>query len=106
MAKASKSVATALSELTAEMAKPTMTASAMRAMHPKLGCQQRKLELIHHDSFHGYACNWCGCRFPNSKTVPVDASLFVEHHIFEEQRDKFFGAHVCRDAPKKAVPSA
>lgn len=102
MAKASKFEGSALSELAAELAKPIITASAIRAMRPEPGSRQRKLEIIHNGPFHGYVCNWCGCRFSNTKIVPNNASLFAVLRISEVQRRKLFDAHVCRDIPQKA----
>lgn len=69
MAKARKSAAATLRELTAEMAKPVRR-----------------------------------CRFPDSRVVPDDVSLFTVLRISEIHGNKMFGAHVCRDNPRKPVP--
>ncbi|MDQ1407397.1 MAG: hypothetical protein QOG55_3026, partial [Acidobacteriaceae bacterium] len=63
-----KSFKNTLAVLGAEMALPAITSSALRAMHHfAQNHHHRKLLLI--DSFHGYGCNWCGCRFPETRVV-------------------------------------
>ena len=94
MAETKKSAKAALSALKAEMAKPHITASALAAM-------QRKLALAHDDSFHGYACNWCGCRF-SSADIPNDVSLSEILRLSGEQLEKHFADHVCSERPHTA----
>jgi hypothetical protein len=90
----SKSV---LGDLKAEMAKPPIAASAQEAMHPAIKRMERTLVLVNQGPFHGYACSWCGCRFP--EVVPSNATLGENLLPFEAQREKRFAEHVCSDRP-------
>lgn len=79
--------------LTRGMAKPRLTASALKAMHRKTRNEQRELVIV--DAFHGYECSWCGRRFPES-AVPGNASLFEKRHLAKVFREKQFLEHDCR----------
>jgi hypothetical protein len=81
--------------LTSRMAKPRISASALKATCAKTQHEQR--ELIHLDSFHGYECSWCGCRFPESANSE-GVSLFEKRHLAKVLRDKEFAEHVCSEA--------
>ena len=86
----------ALGKLAAEMAVPTITASALRAQHAIHEGRHRKLELI--DAFHGFACSWCGCRFPETERslgLPGNLKLAERHRLLAAVREKQFAAHVC-----------
>jgi hypothetical protein len=96
VAKAKKSGKAVLEEVTSEMAKPHITASARKAIHPESGRQRRKLVLIHQGSFHNYACSWCGCRFGRTK-IPDGISLFEILLVSKLQREKQFADHLCSD---------
>jgi hypothetical protein len=99
MIKTKESARCALGALTVEMTKSPIAASAQEAMHPADG-RQRRLMLIHEEPFHGYACSWCGCRFPKTKTdVPNPVSLFETLRLAREQRRKQFSDHVCSERP-------
>ena len=98
MTKAKESAETALGALTAEMTKPPIAASALEAMHPESEWQQRKLVPMHQEPFHGYACSWCGCRFPKTD-IPADVSLLETLRVSKVQREKRFVAHVCSECP-------
>jgi hypothetical protein len=84
-----------LAVLSAKMALPAITASALRAMHHfAQNHHHRKLLLI--DSFHGYGCNWCGCRFPETRVVEGrTASETVR--LRKSQRQKQFADHICSE---------
>jgi len=84
-----------LAVLGAEMALPAITTSALRAMHHfAQNHHNRKLLLI--DSFHGYGCNWCGCRFPETRAVDGrNASETVR--LRKSQREKQFADHICSE---------
>jgi len=68
--------------LTAEMSKPHITASALKAM--------RKLVLI--NAFYGYECSHCKCRFPET-ALPKGASM--TGRIAKRQCQREFGEHIC-----------
>jgi hypothetical protein len=89
---------TALVALTVEMMKPPIAASAQEAMHPETEGPPRKLVLVNQGPFHGYACSWCGCRFPEGD-VPNRATLGEKLLLFEAEREKRFAQHVCSDRP-------
>jgi hypothetical protein len=78
--------------LTRGMAKPRIAASALKAMRRKAKQEQRELVII--DSFHGYECSWCGCRFPET-AVSDSVSLFEKRHLVKVLREKQFAEHVC-----------
>lgn len=85
----------ALSALAAEMNVPHITTSAVRALH-HLAPHARKLDFI--DPFHGYACSWCGCRFPESRPPQGDSA--AENLLLQKfHREKQFSRHVCSDRP-------
>ena len=81
--------------LTTGMAKPRIAASALKAMRRKAKHEQRELVII--DSFHGYECSWCGCRFPET-AVSDGVSLFEKRHLAKVLREKQFLEHVCSEA--------
>lgn len=95
-----KTTRKALAALSAAMNVPHITTSALRALH-QLTPHSRKLDFI--DPFHGHACSWCGCRFPESRPPegysPSDASRLRKLH-----REKQFAAHICSERlPKSTV---
>jgi hypothetical protein len=96
MAKVKKTLKEALGKLTAEMARPNRTASVLRSQLSKPGGNHRKLELI--DAFHGFACSWCGCRFPES-SMPIDtlknSKAAPKSQHLSAAREKQFAAHLC-----------
>jgi hypothetical protein len=97
MTKREQSHTAALHELTVEMAGQRIAASAEEAMHPQTGETNRKLAPIKERSFRGYACSWCGCRFPEPD---ARASAGAETNGFREtQRQARFVEHVCSDRP-------
>jgi hypothetical protein len=98
MSKTRESPHTALAALTAEMTRPSIAASAQAAMHPETEGTERKLVLVNEDPFQGYACSWCGGRFPED-ALPSSATLGEELLLFEAQRQKRFAEHVCSDRP-------
>jgi hypothetical protein len=87
-----------LDALTVEMKKSPIAASAQEAMRPADG-HRRKLLLIREQLFQGFACSWCGCRFPTSD-APM--SLFETLSVASEQRVKQFAEHVCSEYPHSA----
>src|SRR6202043_2268785 len=91
----------ALNELSAEEAVPHIASSALRALdHFAHDHQHRKLLLI--DSFHGYGCNWCGCRFPETRAV--DARTASETlRLRKAQREKQFANHICSERPARPI---
>jgi hypothetical protein len=91
----------ALGALTIEMASPRIAASAQEAMHPETEGRERKLVLFNRDPFHGYACSWCGYRFPES-VISDRVSLFDKRHHFKLQREKEFSRHVFEE-PRSLV---
>ena len=96
MVQVKKTLNKALGKLTAEMARPHRTASVLRSKLSKPGGSHRSLELI--DTFHGYACSWCGCRFPESVLAIANAKNLTaaqKRRRFAAEREKQFGAHVC-----------
>lgn len=98
MSETRESPNSALAALTVEMMKPPIAASAQEAMHPETEGPLRKLELINQGPFHGYACSWCGCRFPEGD-VAIRATLGEKLLLFEAEREKRFAEHVCSDRP-------
>lgn len=88
----------ALAALTVEMMKPPIAASAQEAMHPATEGTERKLVLVNQGPFRGYACSWCGCRFPEGDVVSR-AMLGEKLLLFEANREKRFAEHVCSDRP-------
>jgi hypothetical protein len=90
-----------LGALRAEMAKPHVAASAQEAMHPESRRMERQLVLVDEGLFHGYACDWCGCRFPDGPEgdVPGRATPDEKLFLFAAQREKRFAEHVCADRP-------
>src|SRR5450432_2466780 len=86
-----------LGALRAEMAKPHVAASAQEAMHPETRRFERQLVLVDEGLFHGYACDWCGCRFPDGpeSEVPGCATPAEKLLLFAAQREKRFAEHVC-----------
>jgi hypothetical protein len=96
MVKVNKTSKKALGELIAEMAKSNRTASVLRSKLSKPGGRHRKLELI--DAFHGFACSWCGCRFPESERsvdLPRNLTVVQKPRRLAAEREKQFAAHVC-----------
>jgi hypothetical protein len=91
----------ALAALTVEMMKPPIAASAQEAMHPATEGTERRLVLITQGRFEGYACSWCGCRFPEGD-VAIRATLGEKLLLFEAEREKRFAEHVCSDRPHVA----
>jgi hypothetical protein len=89
-----KLAAKTLRLLTAGMAKPRVTASALKALQLRPKREQR--ELL--NSLHGYECSWCACRFPES-AIRDGVTLFEKRHLAKVQRDLEFSEHVCSDAP-------
>jgi hypothetical protein len=80
-----------IAALSAEMSKQHVTNSALRALH-QLQPRSRKLRLI--DPFHGHACSWCGCRFPESRP-PQGDSASENARLAKLHREKEFAAHIC-----------
>jgi hypothetical protein len=113
MSKTRESPHTALAALTAEMMRPPIAASAQVAMRPETEGTERKLVLVNEDPFQGYACSWCGCRFPDDGVPSSAHQVFrsrAKHRVhfvtlgekllpFEAQRQKRFAEHVCSDRP-------
>jgi hypothetical protein len=67
-----------------------MTASAFTA----LGYEFRTLDFI--DSFHGHACSWCECRFPETKpNLPKKLTSREKRRRLAVHRKKQFDAHGC-----------
>src|ERR1700682_206805 len=99
MARTNESGRTALGALTAEMTRSPIAASAQEAMHPEIKRMERQLVWVNQGPFHGYACSWCGCRFPEGD-VPSRATLGEKLLLFEAQREKRFAEHVCSDCPR------
>jgi len=95
VAKVKSSTKSALDTLATEMLQQPTAASAHKAMNPEREGQHRKLELIHENSFYGYACSWCGCRL----TKIDDSSLGGNLSHFEMKLEKQFAAHVCSEYP-------
>lgn len=96
MVKVDKTSTRALRKLAAEMAQPNRTASVLRSQLSKPGGSHRKLELI--DAFHGFACSWCGCRFPESATpfkTPNNLTVAQKGQHLSAEREKQFAAHLC-----------
>jgi hypothetical protein len=93
MKRATANVDAALSAVTAQMAGPRMTASAQEAMHPETEAMKRRLMLVNEHPFHGYACSWCGYKFPRTD-VPDGASPEVLQRV-RKRREKEFAGHVC-----------
>jgi predicted adenine nucleotide alpha hydrolase (AANH) superfamily ATPase len=96
MVQVKKTLNKALGRLAAEMARPNRTASVLRSKLSKPGGSHRKLELI--DAFHGYACSWCGCRFPESALsthTPKNLTVAQKRRRLAAEREKQFAAHVC-----------
>jgi hypothetical protein len=87
-----------IAALSAEMSVPHITTSALRALH-QFAPRARKLHLI--DSFHGYACSWCGCRFPESRP-PQGHSAIENSHLAKLHREKQFAAHICCERPTRS----
>jgi hypothetical protein len=98
MSETRESPKSALAALTLEMMKPPIAASAQEAMHPATEGPERKLVLIDQGPFHGYACSWCGCRFPEGDVASC-AMLGEKLLRFEAQRETRFAEHVCSDRP-------
>jgi hypothetical protein len=76
------------------MVNPRIAGSALEAMHPETEGIERKLVLFNRDPFQGYACSWCGYRFPES-VISDRVSLLEKRHLFKLQREKEFSRHVC-----------
>jgi hypothetical protein len=90
MVKRRKTAQAILVALNIEMRQPHITASALAAMHKR----PRKLEHI--DSFHGYACSKCKCRFPETKPdVPKSVSVAQRRRLYAIHRQREFAAHRC-----------
>jgi hypothetical protein len=91
-----------LGALKIEMAKPPVAASAQEAMHPESRRIERQPVLVDEGLFHGYACDWCGCRFPDAPegNVPGRATPAEEIFPFATQREKLFAEHICSDRPR------
>src|SRR5450755_896510 len=91
-----------LGALKAEMAKPPVAASAQEAMHPETRRIERQPVLVDEGLFHGYACDWCGCRFPDGTgdDVPGRATSAEKTFLFATQREKRFAEHVCSERPR------
>jgi hypothetical protein len=90
MVKRRKSAKAILASLSIEMRQPHITASAFAAMHKGA----RKLECI--DSFHGYACSECKCRFPESKPLaPKSLSVVQRRRLYVVHREREFAGHRC-----------
>src|SRR5471030_765366 len=89
-----------LGALKAEMAKPPVAASAQEAMHPETRRIARQLVLVDEGLFHGYACDWCGCRFPDGPPdgpggdVPGRATPAEKLSLVATRREKRFAEHV------------
>jgi hypothetical protein len=92
MKKATASVAAALSGVNAEMALPRMAASAQEAMHPDMEVK-RRLVIVNEHPFHGYACSWCGRKFPRTDIADVISPEALNQARM--QREKDFLDHVC-----------
>jgi hypothetical protein len=93
MEKMKRSTESLLGALTVEMASPRIAASAQQELHPEGERVKRKLILINEASCHGYACSWCGCRFPRAdvrNSGPLEALILAR-----QQREKNFGDHIC-----------
>jgi predicted adenine nucleotide alpha hydrolase (AANH) superfamily ATPase len=96
MAPVKKTLNKALGKLATEMARPNRTASVLRSKLSKPGGSHRKLELI--DGFHGYACSWCGCGFPESAMAAdtrKNLTVAQKRRHLAAEREKQFAAHVC-----------
>jgi hypothetical protein len=83
MATKKKLANAAIVELAAEMAKPSIAASALSALGSKALLQHRELVFV--DSFHGHECSRCKCRFPET-ALPKDAPKFG--HVAKVQRER------------------
>jgi hypothetical protein len=93
MEKAKRSPKLALEALIVEMASPRIAASAQQRMHLETEGTKRRLILVDEAPYHGYACSWCGCRFPRadvSHCEPLEALILAR-----QQRQKHFADHVC-----------
>jgi len=90
MVKRRTSAKAILASLNIEMRQPHITASAFAAMHKG----RRKLVFI--DSFHGYACSKCKCRFPETKPrVPESLSVVQRGRLYLMHRQREFALHRC-----------
>ena len=79
----------AIASVGAEMTKPRIAASVLKALGSKAS-QHRELVLM--DLFNGFECSRCKCRFPES-AVPKGSSLSSSIAILQVQRE--FAEHVC-----------
>jgi hypothetical protein len=64
-----------------------------KAMYPETEANGRRLVIVNEHPFHGYACSWCGCRFPRTddpKFDPIEALI-----VAKERREKRFADHLC-----------
>jgi hypothetical protein len=82
-----------MAALSAEMNVPHITTSAVRALH-QLASHARKLDFI--DPFYGYACSWCGCRFPESRQ-PQGNFAAENSRLQKFHREKQFSQHICSE---------
>jgi hypothetical protein len=96
MATKKKLANAAFVSVAAEMAKPRIAASALKALRSKAPSQHRELVLI--DSFNGYECSQCKCRFPES-ALPKGASLTGRTGKLQIQQE--FDKHVCSFFPQE-----
>jgi hypothetical protein len=93
MKRATANVDAALSAVKAQMAVPRVAASAQEAMHPETEAMKRRLVVVNEHPFYGYACSWCGYKFPRAD-VPDGASLEALQRV-RKRREKEFSDHVC-----------
>ena len=83
--------------LTKEMGEPRISASAVKAMRPKGRLERRELVII--DSFHGYECSRCGCRFPEY-AIRKGPPMFEERILKRALAEKEFSSHTCHKVPR------
>jgi hypothetical protein len=77
----------AIDALAAEMAKPTIAASALKAIP-----QHRELKFV--NFVYGYKCSLCHCRFPESRT-PEGRTAAETRRLVPRQCEKEFAEHLC-----------
>jgi hypothetical protein len=88
MATKKKLANAAIASVAAEMTKPRIAGSALKALGSKAS-QHRELVLI--NLFDGFECSRCKCSFPES-SVPKGSSLSSSIAILQIQRE--FADHV------------
>jgi hypothetical protein len=93
-----KELTNALAELSAETL-PSITSSAVRAMHHFAPYHHRKLLQI---NSHGYVCSMCGRRFPDICDPEGHFTSETLRRLLKAQRDDEFAHHICSERPRPA----